>query len=92
MKMTSKSITDSRKLRAELASVREIGYAVDNEEFSAGIRCVSAPIWGPDHEVIGAISIAGPSLRLTEREIKKYAHLVVQGAQEITRNLIDVSH
>ena len=92
MRMTSKSITDSRKLRAELASVRELGYAVDNEEFSAGIRCVSAPIWGPDHEVIGAISIAGPSLRFTEREIKKYARLVVQGAQEITRNLIDASH
>jgi DNA-binding IclR family transcriptional regulator len=92
MKMTSKSITESRKLRAELASVRELGYAVDNEEFSAGIRCVSAPIWGADHEVIGAVSIAGPSLRFTEREIKKYARLVVQGAQEITRNLIDASH
>jgi len=91
-KMTSKSITDLRKLKAELASVRELGFAVDNEEFSPGIRCVSAPIWGPNHMVVGALSIAGPSLRFTEREIKKYARLVVQGAQEITRNLIDASH
>jgi len=90
-KMTSRSITDLRKLKAELALVRELGYAVDNEEYSDGIRCVSAPIWGANHEVIGALSIAGPSLRFKEHEIKKYARLVVEGTQEIARNLMDAS-
>jgi DNA-binding IclR family transcriptional regulator len=87
VKMTSKSITDLRKLRTELSRVREIGYAVDDEEYSQGIRCVSAPVWGADHAVVGALSIAGPSLRLTDRELKRYALLVIQGAQEITRIL-----
>jgi len=90
-KMTSRSITDLRKLKTELASVRELGYAVDNEEFSDGIRCVSAPIWGAEHEVVGALSIAGPSLRFKEHEIKKYARVVIQGAQEIARRLNDAS-
>lgn len=86
-KKTSKSITDLRRLKAELSRVREIGYAIDDEEYSLGIRCVSAPVWGAGHTVVGALSVAGPSLRMTDRELKRYAQLVIQGAQEITRYL-----
>jgi len=42
-------------LLADLESVRECGYATDNEEFSKGIICVSAPILGYDGLALGAV-------------------------------------
>jgi IclR family transcriptional regulator, KDG regulon repressor len=87
VKKTSKSIMDLRKLRGELAKVRESGYAIDDEEFSLGIRCASAPVWGADHTVVAALSISGPSLRLSDRDLKRMARLVIEGSQEINRNL-----
>ncbi|MBW2623942.1 MAG: IclR family transcriptional regulator [Deltaproteobacteria bacterium] len=91
-KMTSKSITGFSKLKAALASVRNRGYAIDDEEFSEGIRCVGAPIRDENGGVIGALSIAGPSLRFTDREIKQYALFVVEGAGEIAGKLVNTVH
>ncbi len=64
---TPHTITDAEELRRQLGVVRNQGYAVDDEEFEAGIRAVSAPVRNREGTVIAAMSVAGPASRLTRR-------------------------
>ncbi|MDD3840743.1 MAG: IclR family transcriptional regulator [Clostridia bacterium] len=82
-KRTQYTITDFKVLRMELDSIKQRGYAVDNEENEVGVRCVSAPIFNRIGKTDAAISISGPAIRVTEdkveaiaQEVIKYAHLI----------------
>ncbi|WP_231186550.1 IclR family transcriptional regulator [Haladaptatus sp. DYF46] len=61
---TPKTITDLDELRTELATVRERGYAVDDEERVRGVRCLAVAIKNENGQVIGAISVSGPVSRI----------------------------
>jgi len=61
---TPRTITSPGRLRAELKRVRTEGYALDNEEFEEGLRCVAAPIRDHAQTVIASLGIAGPAARL----------------------------
>ena len=81
--LTEKTITDPGLLKEELASIRERGYALDDEEITRGIICVAAPIFGFHEEVVCAISITFPAYIKIDRgiepeiaAIKKYAGLI----------------
>jgi len=84
---TDGTITDPETLYAELETIRERGVAFNREESIAGMHAVAAPIRARG-EVIGAISVSGPSTRfvgdLFETEL---VALVKQTANEITLNL-----
>ena len=80
---TEKTITAPAKLRHELASIRKLGYALDNEEITRGIMCLAAPVYGFDTGLAGAISITFPAYINNDRgieseiaAIKKYADLI----------------
>jgi len=68
---TVSTITDPSQLRKELGRVRKEGYAVDFEEQEEGVRCLAAPVFGPDGEVFAAMSISGPASRLKKRRINE---------------------
>lgn len=74
-KRTENTITDRESLYSELETVRDRGYAYNNEEEVDGLRAIGAPIRGPDDEVLGALSLSGPKNRLQgdrfEEEIPK---------------------
>ncbi|EMA32949.1 IclR family transcriptional regulator [Haloarcula japonica] len=59
----SKSISSRAELEQELADIRDRGVAFDDEERLEGLRCVAAPVLNHDNEVIGAISVSGPTNR-----------------------------
>jgi DNA-binding IclR family transcriptional regulator len=61
---TENTITDRATLYDELETVRDRGYAYNNEEEVDGLRAVGAPIHGPDDEVLGALSLSGPRSRM----------------------------
>ncbi|QLG61791.1 IclR family transcriptional regulator [Halorarum salinum] len=61
---TANTITTRDELEAELATIHERGYAKDNGERLAGLRCVGAPITDADDRAIGAVSVAGPTSRM----------------------------
>lgn len=61
---TDNTITDPSELRAELKTVCERRYAVDDEERLPGLRCVAGPVVLSDGTVMGAISVAGPICRM----------------------------
>lgn len=62
--LTPSTITDPERLLAEVRKVREQGYAIDNEELEEGLVCIAAPIRNFAGEVIGSISLSGPSSRV----------------------------
>ncbi|MEZ5666345.1 MAG: IclR family transcriptional regulator [Alphaproteobacteria bacterium] len=60
---TATTITEDGALQAELARTAARGFAVDNEEFSAGIRCVAAPVRDEDGRAVAAVGVSGPTGR-----------------------------
>ena len=56
---TPTTITDPDAFLAELALVRERGWAVDEEEQETGVRCVAVPV-GVAGQTVAALSVSGP--------------------------------
>ena len=63
-RQTATTITDPGQLRSELRRIRHDGFAVDHEEQEEGVRCLAAPVFGPDGEIFASISLSGPASRL----------------------------
>ena len=81
---TLSTITDSRVLTAELAEIRELGYALDREEITRGVMCVAAPIFGSPDDLVGAVSIAFPSYVHSDRGIEAEIEAVRRHASAIS--------
>ncbi|RJX48708.1 IclR family transcriptional regulator [Halonotius pteroides] len=60
-KRTSNTITSERELFEELESIRERGYSYNDEEEIEGFRAVGTAVRGPGGEVLGSLSISGPT-------------------------------
>ena len=85
---TEHTITDKKKLIEHLKKVAKQGYAIDYEEVDIGVACTAAPIRDYTRHVVGAISLSGPSQRLTIEKIEKeLVPKVVESANEISRRL-----
>ena len=85
---TPNTITDRKQLHETLAEIRECGIAYCGQERVEGLQCVAAPVLGRDDEVLGAISVAAPTTRLTdERFAKKIPELVLQAANVVEINI-----
>jgi IclR family acetate operon transcriptional repressor len=69
-RMNENTITDRGKLFEELETIRERGYALDDEERLEGLRCVAAPVLTTDNTIIGAISVSGPTSRLEDERFR----------------------
>lgn len=61
--ITENTVTDRDRLAEKLQTIRDRGYAVDDEESVAGLRCISAPVLDNQDRVLGAISVSGPTHR-----------------------------
>lgn len=84
---TRNTLTTAKALLAELAQIRERGYALDNEEHEEGIRCVAAPVFGFRGTVVAAISVAGPTLRINREKVEQLIPLVTKAAADISARL-----
>jgi IclR family transcriptional regulator, KDG regulon repressor len=84
---TTKTITGAALLRAELKRVRGVGYALDNEEFEEGLKCMGAPIRDHSGRVIAAISIAMPSFRMKKKLIPELGRSVLKAARDLSKAL-----
>ena len=81
---TRNTITSAARLMLELDRVRKCGYALDNEEFEDDLRCIGAPVFNHEGQVVAAMSIAGPAYRLGNREIPRLATDVVLASKELS--------
>lgn len=79
---TDHTITDKEMFLHELAVVRQKGYALDLEENEYGIRCIAVPIFDHSGNVIAAVSVSGPTIRMTDERIEQLqAHMRHIGKQ-----------
>jgi DNA-binding IclR family transcriptional regulator len=84
---TPKSLGSVAAIEKALETVRRKGYATDNEEYMLGVRCVGAPIFDQTSSAIAGLSIAGPTVRMTQRLMRHFESLVVDRTTAISRQL-----
>jgi DNA-binding IclR family transcriptional regulator len=81
------TIKNKKALREHLQEVRKIGYAVDDEEFDPGVRCIAVPIFDWRDKTVGAIGISGPSTRITPERLAHLASIVVEVGKELSKRM-----
>lgn len=86
-RFTDHTLTSAAALRRELQTVRATGWASAVEELETGLNAVAAPIRRHDGEVIAAISVAGPTYRLSPDLLPEVAVTVIQAAAAISRRM-----
>ena len=85
--LTDKTITKPDSLRRELARIREQGYAKAAEELELGFTAVAASVRDHGGQVVAAISVGGPSARLTPDRIGEIAEMVREAADRLSHKL-----
>jgi DNA-binding IclR family transcriptional regulator len=85
--MTSHTVVDPTRLRAELAEIRTAGFAVSFEETDEGVAGVSAPVRDSRDLVIAGLSISGPMTRVNQSTIAHYTEFALEGARRIAAEL-----
>jgi IclR family acetate operon transcriptional repressor len=81
---TERSIDNPTQLRDELQRIRQLGYALDDEEHAIGLRCVASAIFDENGQALAAISLSGPKARVTDGRLDELGIAVRQSADEIT--------
>ncbi|MFC1877329.1 IclR family transcriptional regulator [Thermodesulfobacteriota bacterium] len=85
---TNNTITDPSELKRHLNTIRAKGYAIDDEENEIGVRCVAAPIRNEIGKVVAAMSVSGPTTRITSKKIDESLKTrVTETAMRISRKL-----
>lgn len=83
-RFTEHTITTSTALLADLAQIRARGFAIDNEEKSAGMRCIAAPVFDVNREAVAGISVSGPVSRVSLDQVEGLGRDVMAAARELT--------
>lgn len=86
-RLCERTIVDPSDLRAELAHIRERGWARSAEETNLGVSGIAIPVLSERGVVVCAIGIAGPSARLDDARIASEFHQVASAAEEIATAL-----
>ena len=68
-------------------AIRARGYAVAVDELEHGLSALAAPIFGPDGDAVAALSISGPTIRLTRERIAELAPALVEQARLVSERL-----
>ncbi len=85
--VTRNTITTPQELERAMAEVRRCGFAVDDEEHDEGVRCVAGPVRDHMDKVIAAVSLSGPTSRVTKEKIPELGRLVTQACLELSMAL-----
>ena len=83
--LTPYTTTDPNSFYEELELTKSRGYAVSESERVEGVSCVAAPIFGVQGEILGALTISGPSTRFSEQKIQEHAELLMKTTLQISQ-------
>lgn len=86
-RLAPRTLVDHSALRRDLDEVRRRGYALAVEELEPGLWAVAAPVRDAGGGVIAALSIAGPTVRLSEGMLDELGRLTLRGAEDVSARL-----
>jgi len=86
-KYTEYTITDSNEFKHHLKQVRKQGWAIDNQEYYLGQRCVAAPIFDYRGDAVAAISISGTTNQITDKKLPEIIKRIREVASNISKRL-----
>lgn len=81
---TQSTIVDYPSFCEELKSIRENGYAIDDQEHELGIRCLAVPLFDCNNKPFGAISISGMTSRMGSSKIERLIPVIKKASMEIS--------
>jgi DNA-binding IclR family transcriptional regulator len=84
---TRKTLCSREALLKVLDRVRRRGYAIDDEEIELGVRCIGAPIFDNNRRAIAAVSVSGPSSRITSQSVPAIAEHLMRCCRDISASL-----
>jgi IclR family transcriptional regulator, acetate operon repressor len=84
---TPQTLTSRSALREELERIRQRGFAYDEGELDAEVRCVAAPVFDHTGGAVAAISVSGPASRFTAARMRATAVALLQATQELSARL-----
>lgn len=83
--VTARTITDREHLSRELGRVRAEGFAVDDQEFLAGVVAVAVPVVNARGEIRAAIALQAPESRISAAEAPRHLPALRQAAEALAR-------
>ena len=86
-KFTDKTIETGEGLYEDIKNTRTRGWAIDDEEHEAGIRCIAAPVHDYTGKVIAAVSVSGDNRIITSQRDDELSSLVIETAQYISKRM-----
>jgi IclR family transcriptional regulator, acetate operon repressor len=86
-RLTPHTVVDGEQLESELAKVREEDFATAVDELEVGLSAMAAPVRGPSGDVIAALSLSGPTMRLTPPRIAGLRPVLTSEARRLSRRL-----
>jgi DNA-binding IclR family transcriptional regulator len=85
--VTSNTVVDADELVREIDLIRQDGYTFSFEERVAGIRSIAVPLRDYTGSVIGAMSVTGPAIRVTEAWMRRMLPTILRAADDISAGL-----
>jgi len=86
-RFTQRTITDVKTLEKQLVRVRDEGWAFTLEELEVGLNAVAAPVLGTDGAVRAAVSVAGPSYRVTPQRLNDLGAMTKEAGEAISQRM-----
>jgi len=87
MRYTDVTLVNVEALKADLAKIARMGYAVDRGEWREGVGGLAAPAFNGFERPVAALGICGPLERLTPTRIKQLAPLLLDVAAKLSEAL-----
>ena len=87
VRFTEATLADAAALQADLQATRARGYAFDNEERNAGMRCVAAAVLDAFGEPVAGISVSGPAARMPVAGMERIGRIVADAAARLSEGL-----
>jgi DNA-binding IclR family transcriptional regulator len=81
---TPRTIGDAEDLRRHLRQVAARGWALDDEEYALGLRCMAVPVRDAAGDVVAAIGLSGPTTRVTLERVAALAERMRQAGHDLS--------
>jgi len=77
------STIDKETYMLQLLQIQQLGYATSIEEREVGTAAIAAPIKNQSGKLVAALSVSGPSSRLTQEKMKEFAPMIIEVAKRM---------